>query len=378
MPTINIIKTSPLKNTYRVAKIQGMFDIPQTDKTNFTIKANLPIEEKPWQIGLITGASGSGKTSIAHQLWPTSKTQNQHTWTEPSLIDDFPPHLTPQEITLLLTSVGFSSTPAWLRPYNALSTGQKFRATLARTLAENPTGLIIYDEFTSTVDRTVAAAASHSIAKTIRREKTQQFVAVTCHKDIEEWLQPDWVYDTDTQKFTWGCKRRPQIEMVIRKGTRQAWPIFREHHYLTGNLAPVADIYLTYIKLGDKEERLAGFFAVIQAFGHKGWKRGHRIVILPDFQGLGIGNCMVETCAQQIWEQQGKRYRDVTSSPLLVQHRLKKPEMWRLTSAPSMVSPLGAKTARPGCKTSVGRLTTSWVYVPKEKSKAKAKTNATT
>nr|UVX93523.1 MAG: Sigma-54 interaction domain [Bacteriophage sp.] len=67
-----------------------MFDIPQTDKTSFAIKANLPIEEKPWQIGLITGASGSGKTSIAHQLWATSKTQNQHTWTEPSLIDDFP------------------------------------------------------------------------------------------------------------------------------------------------------------------------------------------------------------------------------------------------------------------------------------------------
>ena len=59
----------------------------------------------------------------------------------------------------------------WLRPFHVLSNGEQFRATIARALAESAKGreLVVIDEFTSVVDRTVAQIGSAAIAKTIRR-----------------------------------------------------------------------------------------------------------------------------------------------------------------------------------------------------------------
>ena len=33
------------------------------------------------------------------------------------------------------------------------------------------------------------------------RKTNKRFVAVACHRDIVEWLEPDWIYDTDEQRF---------------------------------------------------------------------------------------------------------------------------------------------------------------------------------
>ena len=58
----------------------------------------------------------------------------------------------------------------------------------------------MFDEFTSVVDRVVAKTASFAIQKAVRK-MDKQFIAVSCHKDVTEWLQPDWVYDTDSNEF---------------------------------------------------------------------------------------------------------------------------------------------------------------------------------
>jgi len=110
-----------------------------------------------------------------------------------------------KEVVDLLTSVGFGSPPAWLRPFRVLSNGEQFRVMVARAIAET-TGLIAIDEFTSVVDRQVAKVASHTVQKAIRRRK-RQLIAVSCHYDIIEWLQPDWVYQPHTRDF---ARRRPQ------------------------------------------------------------------------------------------------------------------------------------------------------------------------
>lgn len=69
------------------------------------------------------------------------------------------------------------------------------RVDLARALLEND--FIVFDEFTSVVDRQVAQTASIALNKTIKK-LNKQFIAVTCHYDILDWLQPDWVFDTNT------------------------------------------------------------------------------------------------------------------------------------------------------------------------------------
>jgi ABC-type glutathione transport system ATPase component len=184
----------PVEETPRVLQVRGIFDLPRAATSAVSWDVNLPLHEKPWHIGLLVGPSGCGKSTIARRLWPDAFAQTP-TWPPArSLLDGFPKEVPIKELIELLSSVGFSSPPAWLRPFHVLSTGQQFRVTLAWLLAATPLGqLIVHDEYTSVVDRTVAQVGSAALARTVRKHG-QQFVAVTCHEDVEEWLQPDWVY----------------------------------------------------------------------------------------------------------------------------------------------------------------------------------------
>jgi energy-coupling factor transporter ATP-binding protein EcfA2 len=148
-----------------------------------------------WNVGLIVGNSGSGKTSIAKECFGDFVS---NIWDEKSIIDNFSDSLTMDEITFALGSVGFNSVPYWLKPYSVLSNGEKSRVDLAKLALERD--LIVYDEFTSLVDRDVAKSMSASVNKLFRK-LDKKLVAVTCHKDIQEWLLPDWVYDTDDKVF---------------------------------------------------------------------------------------------------------------------------------------------------------------------------------
>ena len=105
---------------------------------------------------------------------------------------------TVEEITKMFYRVGFSSVPDWLKPYNLLSTGQKMRVDVARALLQNDK--VVYDEFTSVVDRTVAKNLCIALNKYLK-QSDKQFIAVSCHKDIIEYLQPDWIFDTDTMQM---------------------------------------------------------------------------------------------------------------------------------------------------------------------------------
>ena len=61
--------------------------------------------------------------------------------------------------------------------------------------------LVVFDEFTSVVDREIAKVSAFAISKAVRRSP-KKFIAVTCHYDVVDWLDPDWVFCTDTMEFS--------------------------------------------------------------------------------------------------------------------------------------------------------------------------------
>ena len=77
--------------------------------------------------------------------------------------------------------------PTWLRPYQVLSNGERFRADLARAICEAPAQLVI-DEFSSVVDRQIAYIGAGAFAKAWRRTGGQA-VLLTCHYDVLDWLE---------------------------------------------------------------------------------------------------------------------------------------------------------------------------------------------
>lgn len=360
MPRIKHVAELDYVPSFRAAKVAGMFDVPVAEKLRREWDINLPIEDKPWQIGLIVGASGSGKSTIAEQAFGQRLHQG-FTWNEPCLLDDFPQPCDAKTITETLSKVGFSSPPQWLLPYSALSNGQKFRVELARCLLEYDE-LFVFDEFTSVVDRQVAQIGAFAFQKAVRKT-SRQFVAVTCHYDVEPWLQPDWVLDMSSGDFKWGSLRRPEITLEIFRCHHSAWRIFAEHHYLSADISKAAFCFVGCI-----DSRPVVFDAWLPFFGRlagsKKGMRGHRTVCLPDFQGLGLGNRLFTECAK-MWAGLGYRVFSGTAHPAEIKKRLESSD-WVMTRTPKRTASDRAK------RTASDRLTCGFEFVSSGMSKVDA------
>lgn len=322
-----ITKETPLIVTPRVMQASSLFDVPPSEKDEKRWDVTLPLSEQEWKIGLLVGPSGSGKTTVAKALWPDKMT-GEWDWPEDeSVLDAFPAEMGIKEITGLLSSVGFGSPPAWLRPYRTLSTGEQFRVSMARALATNP-DLAVVDEFTSVVDRQVAQVAASSVAKHIRRG-TGRLIAVSCHYDIVEWLQPDWIYQPHADHFQWrSVQPRPALELSVHQIDRSVWSLFRAHHYLTNQIAAGAQCFGGFIG-----GEIVAFTSYIH-FPHarvKDIKMGHRLVVLPDWQGLGIAGALDNWLGAYLHER-GYRYHNVVSHPGMVHFYANSPR-WQMERA---------------------------------------------
>lgn len=67
---------------------------------------------------------------------------------------------------------------------------------------------------------------------------------------------------------------------------------------------------------------------IIQFPMRKNWKRVHRLVVLPDYQGIGIGTTFINEIAKLITSR-GNDLNLTTTTPSLV-YALKKKPQWKL------------------------------------------------
>jgi GNAT superfamily N-acetyltransferase len=459
----NIHLTTPLPTTFRTAQVAGLFDLPPDElesRLAHTLTAELPGLDEVWTIGAIVGPSGSGKTTLARAAygdavhdpppWPDDlpvieaiemrnaefgmRNGNQMRSAEFGMWNEgSDPSSTPHSafcipnLKLLLrtlTAVGLASPPSWLKPYRVLSTGERFRADLARAMIQMrnaefgvrnegncPTlhsefrtpHLLVFDEFTSALDRTTACTASFALAKLLRslasnpqlENRNPKFIALSCHTDFLPWLAPDWILDlADAQSqmtndkgpmtphWPRGSLQRPALRLAVRRVPQALWPRFAGHHYLTGGLSTAATCYAAFAEMRNAEFGMQNegncpqtphsafpiphstpiaFCAALATLGWKRTKHISRLVVLPEFQGLGVGPRLAEAVAEH-QSALGHRVTITASHPAIVVWCWRSPR-WRFTGLKKTGSTrqrLGQRTIR--CST--GRAVASFEYVP--------------
>lgn len=273
-----------------------------------------PRRDGSWNIGLIVGSSGSGKTSLLKEHYGITES--------PEWSSDL--SIVSQVDYKKLCAVGLNSVPSWCNPFHVLSNGEQFRARLARMLTDNVT----IDEFTSVIDRVVAQNSCHSIQKYIRQQNITGVVFASCHFDIIDWLQPDWIFNAQTGDLTsrGSLRPKPEIKLDIYECKYDCWKIFRKHHYLNTEINKSAKCFIGL--LNDIPVAFSSCITFPSGTLKKAW-REHRTVVLPDYQGLGLG-VRISDFTGQIMIDNGFRYFSKTSHPRMGEYRNNSP-LWRAT-----------------------------------------------
>lgn len=325
------------------------------------------------------GPSGSGKSTLARAAFGNA-CYAAGPWAKDRAIIDSLGDAPIQKITHTLTAVGLGSPPAWLKPYAVLSNGEKFRCELARALlstANRPReeNLLVFDEFTSLVDRSVAKIASAAVSRAIRSGRLNcRLVAVTCHADVVPWLEPDWVLDlappqSAGPQLQRGRLRRPQLRLAVTRVPQKLWQQFARHHYLSGGLNAAASCFAAW-----HDERPIAFCALVPVLGKPGHKRISRIVTLPDYQGLGIGMRLAERVSD-FARLQGARVSITASHPAVI-GACRRSARWQLRSYKPLGNVSRQRFEQRVIRGSAGRGVATFEYLGNRVSETQAKEQA--
>ena len=193
-----IILESPIVIDSYCQYLFDNYDIQNREKT----VTEVPIPSKEdmeamnkddWNILLICGKSGSGKSTILREIYGDVK-PIEYDYNK-CVISQFP-RLSEEEACDLLSSMGLSSVPTWLRKPQELSNGERARLDIAKAIYDANGGVVVLDEYTSVVNRTAAKSMSHALQRYVRQKGLKVIIA-SCHFDIIEWLQCDYMFNLE-------------------------------------------------------------------------------------------------------------------------------------------------------------------------------------
>lgn len=193
-----IILESVIENDNYTQFLYDNYDIQNKEKTVTEVPIPLKedmeaMNEDSWNILLICGKSGSGKSTILREVYGDVK-PIEYDYTK-CVISQFP-RLTEEETCDLLASIGLASVPTWLRKPQELSNGERARLDIAKAIYDANGGVVLLDEYTSVVNRAAAKSMSHALQR-YARQKNLKIIIASCHFDIVEWLQPDYMFNLE-------------------------------------------------------------------------------------------------------------------------------------------------------------------------------------
>ena len=193
-----IILKSDIVNDNYTQYLYDNYDIQNKEIT--TTEVPIPSKEDmeqmnkdDWNILLICGKSGSGKSTILREIYGDVK-PIEYDYSR-CVISQFP-RLTEEETCDLLCSIGLSSVPTWLRKPQELSNGERARLDIAKAIYDANGGVVVLDEYTSVVNRAAAQSMSFALQR-YARQKNLKIIIASCHFDIIEWVQPNYIFNLE-------------------------------------------------------------------------------------------------------------------------------------------------------------------------------------
>lgn len=185
-----------VERTQRVLDVAEMFGLGLDDKT-FVVLDNLKLDIKQGDIVYITGQSGSGKSTILHELraefekrgLSVAMASEIEMGNSPIADQVYPEEKSLSKPLELFSLVGLSDANLFLRKPSELSDGQCYRFMLAKMI-ESGAKVWMADEFLALLDRVTAKVIAYNIQK-IARKAGATLVVATTHRDMVDDLSPD-------------------------------------------------------------------------------------------------------------------------------------------------------------------------------------------
>lgn len=313
------------RRTRRTADLAGLFGLP-LHAVPYSIATGKEVLLAPGRVVLVTGPSGVGKSAtlerISQQVADARRLDQVAFEPGLSIIDQVAPWSTMDDAIGLLTACGLGDAHLWLRTYDSLSDGERFRASLARSIAllgsRGGMGPLLCDEFGSLLHERATRALCFNLRKLVSRRKFCLVVASNS-AGIASDLRPDVVVRLDPAR---GCDievagpRSPMVfslrrRLVIEPGGKRDYEAFAKMHYrATDELGFVDKVFVL-------RERRRGDALGIVVYSHPSIENAmrnratggrfsrqpnelnrcvrvlRRLVIHPDVRGCGLGALLV-------------------------------------------------------------------------------------
>ena len=217
---------------------------------------NVELKIGPTDIVYITGDSGSGKSVLLKALEKDIKQDMKLSCINITDIQPDPnkPLIetvgkTFEEGLELLSKVGLNDAFLFLRSYEQLSDGQKYRYKIAKMI-ESQAQFWVMDEFAATLDRDTAKIVAYNLQK-LARQQGKAVLAATTHTDLLMNLNPSvhihkrFGKEITVNYYSNEPTRECSLvkEMRIEEGTVQDWRMLAGFHYRSHRIAGPRKIF---------------------------------------------------------------------------------------------------------------------------------------
>jgi ABC-type transport system involved in cytochrome c biogenesis ATPase subunit/GNAT superfamily N-acetyltransferase len=312
--SFNISYSTAVALTPRTIAVAEAFGLGVDEELTFPV---LDVELKigPTDIVYVTGDSGSGKSvllraikkDLADEAIDVADIQVDR---EKPLIETV--GSTVEEGLELLSRVGLNDAFLFLRNFDQLSDGQKYRYRIAKLL-ECRARFWILDEFAATLDRDTAKIVAFNLQK-CARQQGKAVLAATTHLDLIEDLSPSvHVHKRFGKEIA--VNYHPNAladecslvkEMHVEEGSFADWQALASFHYRSHRVPAPRKIFVL-----KRKQELCGVivysYPAVTCFGRRlmlpkmGMKELNgklsnisRIVVHPKYRTIGLGSRLIK------------------------------------------------------------------------------------